>query len=231
MNPRRRRGLVLLFVAGLGAIVVFVAVASYVSSVTSGQPAMATVFRLAADVPAYEEVPVGALEEVELPENVRPPSAVDSSEQLVGRVAATGLAQGSLLQNDMLIEGTSLQGGQREIAILVDAETGVAGRITPQSVVDIYATFEDQDSRCAGLLVPSARIVNVGVSKTQANPEQGGDLVQQEVLPVTFALGPSEARKLVYAESFAQEVRLALAPQGERPRRQRTNCARPPGVR
>lgn len=230
MNPRRRRGLLLLLVAGLGGVVVFFAVASYVASVTSGAPAMTTVFRLSDDVRAYDEVPVTALEEVEIPERVRPPSAVDSSEQLIGRVAAAGLARGSFLQNDMLIEASGLRGGQREIAILVDAETGVAGRVTPQSVVDIYATFEDQNSRCAGLLVPGARIVNVGVSKTQASPEQGGDLVQEEVLPVTFALGPAEARKLVYAESFAQEVRLALAPQGERRRRQSTDCATPPGV-
>jgi len=230
VNPRQRRGAVLLVLAGLGGLVLFVAIASYVASVRASQPEMATIYRLGENVPAYSEVPTETLEEVQIPARVMPPSAVRTTEQLSGVVAGTTLAAGSFLQNDMLIPSTGLDRGQREIAILVDAETGVAGRVNPQSVVDIYASFEGRDRRCAGLLVPQARIVNVGVAKERAAPEQGGDLGQEEVLPVTFALSPDEARKLVYAESFAQEVRLALRPPGDGGPRARTDCTTPSGV-
>lgn len=220
----------MLTLAGLGGVILFIAVATYVASVEASQPQMASVFRLADDVPAYREVTFSVLEEVQIPADVVPPSAVRNAETLSGVVAGTDLAAGSFLQNDMLVPTTGLRSGQREIAILVDAETGVAGRVRPSSVVDIYATFEDRDRRCAGVLVPGARIVNVGVARERATPEQGGDLVQEEVLPVTFALSSSEARKLVYAESFAREVRLALAPPGDQRPTPTSGCATPAGV-
>lgn len=216
---------------GAGAVLVFVAIAAYVAQVQASLPTMTRVYRLADKVRAFDEVPSGILEEVEIPEAAAPPSAVLSESQLQGVVAAADLAPGSILQNDMLVPAGSIRSGQREIAILVSAETGVAGRITPGSQVDIYATFEDQETRCAGLLIPRARIVAVGVAKAQAVPGRAGDIVQKEALPVTFALSPASSQRLVYAESFAQEVRLALrAPGGARERRLPSRCTRPQGV-
>jgi pilus assembly protein CpaB len=110
--------------------------------------------------------------------------------------------------------------GEREIAILVDAETGVAGKISPGSIVDIVATFagdEQQGIKAeSNVVVPGARIIDVG------QPElKGGNGVQDQaadpaqVVPVTFALKPKEALTVTYAESFAAEVRLALLRPGE----------------
>lgn len=232
MNPRQRRGVVLLVLGGAGAVLVFVAIASYVAQVQASLPTMARVYRLADKVPAFNEVTIGILEEVEIPEEAAPPSAVLSEGELEGVVAATDLAPGSILQNDMLVPAAGIRSGQREIAILVSAETGVAGRITPGSQVDIFATFEkDVDTRCAGLLIPRAQVVAVGVAKAQAVPGRAGDILQEEVLPVTFALSPESSRKLVYAESFANEVRLALRPPGgPRERRLPSRCTQPQGV-
>jgi pilus assembly protein CpaB len=110
--------------------------------------------------------------------------------------------------------------GEREIAILVDAETGVAGKISPGSIVDIVATFGADDQEGvppeSTVVVPGARIIDVG------RPElKGGNGVQEQeadpttVVPVTFALDPKEALTVTYAESFAAEVRLALLRPGE----------------
>lgn len=230
MNPRQRRGVLLLVLGGAGAVFVFVAIAAFVAQVQSGQPTMTRVWRLGDRVPAFSPVRVDILEDVEIPEEAVPPSAVLEEAQLEGVVAATELGAGSILQNDMLVPAGGIRAGQREIAILVSAETGVAGRIQPGSRVDIYASFEDQETRCAGLLIPRADIVSVGVARAQAAQGQGGDIVEEEALPVTFALTPDNARKLVYAESFAQEVRLALRAPGDRGRRVPTDCTRPRGV-
>ena len=59
--------------------------------------------------------------------------------------------------------------GEREIAILVDAETGVAGKISPGSIVDIVATFggNDQEGVPPGVQRGRAR---ARASSTSASP-------------------------------------------------------------
>ena len=47
----------------------------------------------------------------------------------------------------MLIAPPQLAPGQRELAILVDAETGVAGKIGPDSIVDVIATYPGGDTK------------------------------------------------------------------------------------
>lgn len=232
MNPRQRRGALLLLIAGLGALGVFVAVATYVSGVRAEAGELTFIYRLSDNVRAFDEIPPDLLEQVAIPEAAVPPSAVRSTEDMRGFVAGTDLAAGSFVQNDMLVPNPGLSPGEREVAILVDAETGVAGRIGPQRRVDIYATFEGETERCAALLVPGARIVAVGSQREERVRGEDEETAQEEdeVLPVTFALGPAEARKLVYAESFAQEVRLALVAPRDRAGRARTECLVPPGV-
>ena len=150
-----------------------------------------------------------------MPKRWAPPSALRDRSKLVGKVAGTDLTKDSLLQDDMLIFPPDLAPGQREVAILVDAETGVAGKIGPNSIVDIVATYAGNEQ--AGIapkstvVVPAARIIEVGQPKLK-----GGRGVQEaeadptQVVPVTFALTPKEQLKVTEAESFAQEVRLAL---------------------
>ena len=79
----------------------------------------------------------------------------------------------------MLGSPPELATGEREIAILVDAETGVAGKISPGSIVDIVATFagdEQQGIKAeSNVVVPGARIIDVG------QPElKGGNGVQDQ---------------------------------------------------
>ena len=66
------------------------------------------------------------------------------------------------------------------------------------------------------MVVPAARIIAVGQPQLK-----GGRGVQQaesdpkEVVPVTFALTPKQQLQVTEAESFAQEVRLALRRPGD----------------
>ncbi|MEO8689863.1 MAG: Flp pilus assembly protein CpaB [Solirubrobacteraceae bacterium] len=216
MNPRQRRGLLLLVLSGLGLLAVFVLVASYVADVRTEVDPKIELLALSKPVKAYESVPDDAVTTITMPKRWAPATALRDRSKLVGKVAGTDLSKDSLLQDDMLVFPPDLAPGQREVAILVDAETGVAGKIGPNSIVDIVATYAGNDQ--AGIapkstvVVPAARIIDVGQPKLQ-----GGRGVQQEaqadpkqVVPVTFALTPKEQLKVTEAESFAQEVRLAL---------------------
>jgi len=108
--------------------------------------------------------------------------------------------------------------GQREIAIMVDAETGVAGKIHPNSVVDIIATYAGGQDRPdqAEVVVPGARVIDVGVTVSKNDGKvQQQDAEPQSVVPVTFALTPEQDLAVTHAETFASEVRLALLRPGD----------------
>ena len=64
----------------------------------------------------------------------------------------------------MLIPSSSLEHDEREIAINVDAVTGVAGRVHPGDRVDIYAVFSDVPglAKQVRVLVRNVRIVSIG---------------------------------------------------------------------
>jgi pilus assembly protein CpaB len=220
MNPRQRRGLLLLVLSGLGLLAVFVLVASYVADVRTEVDPKIKLLALSKPVKAFESVPDDAVTEITMPERWAPDTALRDRSQLVGYVAGTDLSRDSLLQKDMLISPPDLGPGQREVAILVDAETGVAGKIGPDAVVDIVATFEGNPERGiqprSTVVVPAARIIDVGQTQLKGGRGvQPAESDPKEVVPVTFALTPKQQLQVTEAESFAQEVRLALRRPGD----------------
>ena len=220
MNPRQRRGLLLLVLSGLGLLAVFVLVASYVSDVRTEVDPKIKLLTLSKPVKAFESIPDDAVTEITMPRRWAPRTALRDRSQLVGYVAGTDLQPDSLLQRDMLVSPPDLGPGQREVAILVDAETGVAGKIGPDSVVDIVGTFEGDPERGISprstVVVPAARIIEVGQAQLKGGRGvQQAESDPQEVVPVTFALTPKQQLQVTEAESFAQEVRLALRRPGD----------------
>lgn len=197
--------------AGLGAVVVFVSVLGYVSSVRSQVGGLVTVLKLTSKVQANSPITQDMVAPVEIPRRWMPPTTVTDFSQLDGKVAATDLPKGSYLQKGMVITAPRLQPGQREIAIMVNAETGVAGKVHPGSVVDIYATFPASNRKqpaCATRVISRARVLDVGKLRTE-HSGQGASVSENKVVPITFALSAEESLTLTYAESFADKVRLA----------------------
>lgn len=216
VNPRQRRGAVLILFAVAGAVAVFFSVASYVADVRSQVGPLQTVLELNSDVPSYEQVRPDSVNVIEVPERWVPDDALRDVAALDGLVAANELAAGSLVQTSMLREPAVAQDDQREIAIMVDAETGVAGRVRPGDRVDVYATFpgsettERRESPSAEIIVTDALVVAVGVETTQVPDEGPGGPGQTTVIPITFALPVRDSLVLAYAESHATNVRLGL---------------------
>lgn len=214
MNPRQRRAILLLGLSAVGLIGVFVLVAGYVSDVRREVEPKITLLQLNRDAAPYRQITEDMLDPVEVPEVWAPPAAIRDLSTVVNLIPTTKLAKGSLLQDGMLVAPPDLEGGQREIAILVDAETGVAGKIRPGYNVDIIATFpgnEDTGTRArARIVVPAARIIDVGTPQARGGDVQQANQDPGQVVPVTFALSVREQLKVTYAETNAQEVRLGL---------------------
>jgi pilus assembly protein CpaB len=216
MNPRQRRGAVILILAAVGAVAVFLSIVGYVGSVRAEVGPLTDVLVLTRDVRAYERIDPGTLRRVQVPGKWVPQTMVRDPGALADKVAAADLAQGAYLQQGMLINAPALEQGEREIAILIDAETGVAGKAHPGMFVDIYAAFQQQQQAqrpCAVRVISGARVIQVGQMVTERTGPAGGDTGQ--VIPVTFALTPQDSLRLTYAESFAAKVRLALIGDGQ----------------
>ena len=216
MNPRQRRGVLFLVVSVVGAVIVFGLVVSYVSNVNDKVGSLATVYRLKEKVDALASISASDVELVKMPRRYLDKGAITSLDQMSGKVTANGLSADATLVADMFIDRPRLSAGQREIAILIDAETGVAGQVRPGDLVDIYATFPAQGTvpPFARVVVANARVLNIGGSREVGKQTVTG-LEQGKEVPVTFALSKQASLDLALAESAATKVRLALIPPGD----------------
>ncbi|MEV8318193.1 Flp pilus assembly protein CpaB [Streptomyces sp. NPDC059900] len=220
MNSRQRRGVILLVLSVLAAFGAFVGVLSVIRDVNSKVGPEVAAYKLKGDIAPYKELSADQFEKVEMPERWLSDNAVTDLRQVRGKIAVTELRKGSLLQTDMIVNRPSLEPGQQEIAIMIDAATGVAGKITPGSTVNIYATFKgetDNSKDQSKVIVESAKVIDVG-KLTALDPDQDDRSSRRtatEAVPITFALDTADAQRVAYAESFATHVRLALVGQGE----------------
>jgi pilus assembly protein CpaB len=216
----------LVVVAAAGLIGVFVLIASYVSNVSKQVGPKVQVLELTAPLQRYEPITPGMLGYVSLPSKWAPANALTSADAAVGLVSQVYLPAHTELEQGMLGTPPSLPPGDQEIAIMVDAETGVAGEITPGSVVSIIGTYtannqggnnNTQGSKnSARVIVPVARVLGVGTPTTAGGSASGSSAPtgQNQVVPVTFALTQQQVLEVSYAETFAQKVRLALVAPG-----------------
>ena len=178
----------------LAAALTFIGVAAYVNSVSSQVGPMTRVVRLTTDVAAMHPIAQSDNEVVEVPVRWTPAGAVTSFGQIEGLVTVGSYQSGEVLQTGMLTEPPGLQAGYREVAIMVDAETGVAGRISTGDYVDIIATVTNEST---------------------GEEDESGAFAQSQQIPVTFALSTDDSLKVAYAESFAVKLRLALRGTGD----------------
>jgi pilus assembly protein CpaB len=219
LNPRQRRGVLLLVLAAVGAVVVFALVSSYVDDVRKEVEPKTSILVLRQAVPALQPIPPGAIGRKSVPARYAPPRALREPLAIGNRVPSTELPAGSELQDGLLIAPPALERGQQEVSIMINADTGVAGKIQPGDRVDVNATFAaDQNSvATARKLIVNAKVVTVGLPQQGSRPFQsrndnGGGVANPAslVVPVTFALKPRDVLRLNYAESNAQEIRLSL---------------------
>lgn len=211
MNPRQRRGVLLLGVAALGFVGVFAAVSSYVGEVTSRVGPSITGLHLTRDVSAYEAVG-DAFAPVELPQRWAPGPTLTDASQVGDLVAGVDLPAGTLLQAGMLVEAPRVEAGQREMTVLVEPDMGAAEQMSPNSLVDIVTTFQTgQELPVARVLIDGARVLAAGDSVV-APPEDDelgrGGGIPTDAVPVTFALSIDDSVRLAYAQSFGTAIRM-----------------------
>ncbi|MFE5805185.1 Flp pilus assembly protein CpaB [Streptomyces sp. NPDC056491] len=225
MNSRQRRGVILLLLSVLCALGAFAGVLVVIGDVNSKVGAEVVAYRAKGDIAPYSPLAAGQFEEVRIPKRWLSGTAVTDLGVLKDKIALTTLKKGSLLQADMFVDRPQLQPGEQEIAIMIDAATGVAGKITSGAKVNILATFKgakDTDPSRSVIIVANARVLGVGrLTALDKDSDRKGSA---EAVPITFALSTKDTQRVAYAESFAEHVRLALVAPG-------TDSAPAPGDR
>ncbi|WP_324787391.1 Flp pilus assembly protein CpaB [Streptomyces sp. H51] len=219
MNSRQRRGVLLLLLSVVCALGAFAGVLSVISDVKSKVGPEVTAYQVKSNVAPYTRLSEGQFEKIKMPERWLSDTAVTDLRDIRGKIAVTTLRAGSLLQRDMIVDQPALQPGQQEVAIMIDAATGVAGKITPGSTVNVYATFAGEregDPAQSKIIVTNAKVLDVGRITALDPTESSKNRQTTDAVPITFALSTLDAQRITYAESFAQRVRLALvAPGGD----------------
>ncbi|PSK91320.1 pilus assembly protein CpaB [Murinocardiopsis flavida] len=221
MNPRQRRGILLMIVAGIGAIAVFFTVVSYVNTLNRELGTYKTVLRLTQEVPAYQPVTDDMVEKTQVPAKFYSNNFLGDLDDALKQpgsvpVSSTKLPKGSYLQKGMVIAAPKLEAGEREVAVMVDAETGVAGKVSPGSRVDVYATMGgDQEAgaakQCALRALTDVQVLEVGVVRSSQDAEGAS----AGSVPVTFRLDSDQTLLLTQVEAFSETVRLGLvSPEG-----------------
>lgn len=202
-----------MLVAAAVAVATFFVVTGYVASVNSKVGSRVTVFRAVEGIDPYTALTRENLEPVEVPARWASDSAQLKLSDLEGRRIGFRVNAGTTISSDMLVPSSSLDPNEREIAINVDAVTGVAGRVKPGDRVDIYATFGETPGlpKSVRVLQRNVRVVTIAGKQTVTQKGEGG-LSEEEVIPVTLALPPDEALSVTYADSFAEQVRLVALP-------------------
>jgi len=218
MNSRQRRGVLLLILSIVCALGAFVGVLSVISDVKSKVGPEVTAYQVKGEIKPYTQLNPGQFEQIRMPKRWLSENAITHIADIKDKIAVTTLKAGSLLQSDMIVDQPALQPGQQEVAIMIDAATGVAGQITPGSTVNVYATFAGQrqgDPAQSKIIVTNAKVLQVGQIKA-LDPSSSDKNQPTDTVPITFALSTLDAQRITYAESFAQRVRLALvAPGGD----------------
>ncbi|MBT2492584.1 Flp pilus assembly protein CpaB [Streptomyces sp. ISL-96] len=217
MNSRQRRGVILLLLSVLCAFGAFAGVLSVISDVNSKVGPEVAAYRLKSDVAPYKQLDAGQFEKISMPKRWLSANAVTDISEVRGKIAVTQLQKGSLLQSDMIVKKPELGSGEQEIAIMIDAATGVAGKINPGSSVNIYATFEGEDEgqpNKSQVIVSGARVLDVGKITALEPGKNDRSRRATDAVPITFALNTLDAQRVAYAESFAEHVRLALVADG-----------------
>jgi pilus assembly protein CpaB len=214
MNPRKRRGVMLIALSVIGAAAVFFAVWSYTASVARQLGPTRPVLTLTQDVSAYVPLSRADFTERTVPVVFTTGSELASYDQIAGRVPATPLKKGSRLLDDVLVPVPAARPGEREITVNVGVEASVAAALRPDDRVDVIAAYpEKQEQPAYGQLTASnARILRV--ERLATGTEEAGGLRGDTILAVTFALIPTDVIKVVLAQTTAKTLRLALVPRG-----------------
>lgn len=169
-------------------------------------------------VKAGQPIGADALQLDALP--VRIDGAFTTTAPLVGRRPAVDLSAGAPVLETQLLSGLALKvaPGERAVAVKVDEVIGVAHRVRPGDIVDVFVVLKRDDRELddsgARLLLPALRVLAYGSGSIDA-PAEAASQAQGDA-PNTAQGRRDQPRSAVLAVPVEQVAVLMLAEQSAR---------------
>jgi len=216
MNPSQKRGLLMMCLSIVGALVVFVFVLSYVSEVRAQVGPIRQVVALRNPVAARQVVSADDLELVAMPDRWLPSAAIPADElaNIAGQIARLDQPAGALVHQGMFGPHPRLGPDQVEISASLSVDSALGGRVRPGDVVHVSAAYLDAaGTEHVHRIIEGALVLHIGDAALAGDTFDSGfgesGLDGDDDVLITFALDASAANCLTYAENFAENVLLA----------------------
>jgi pilus assembly protein CpaB len=163
------------------------------------------------DISEGDSISADAIEERQIQTGRAPEDALTASSLALGKVAKYGIAAGQIIsQHDIATHSqggfeNQLRQGARAVTFAVDNNSGVAGFVSPNSRVDVFALVGTGADTKASAVLSDVQVVAVGqiFKKTSAND------APLPTSSITVSLNPEDAQKLLKAIS-ASKLYVAL---------------------
>lgn len=210
----------LLFV--LGSAVVFgllaaVSVSRYLSDAQASGHNMNNVVVAKVDIPLGTKIAAEQLSTVQFPSSAIPEGAFTDAQKVVGRVAVVGVAARETVTDFKLApEGSQggisavIPAGYRAMTVKVDDVIGVAGFLTPGTMVDVLTVIDPPGNAISNNPISKIVLQNVKVLASGQNLDKPKDEREADaVKAVTLQVTPDQAEKLALA-STEGKLRLML---------------------
>ncbi len=216
------------FIAGFVAVAI-AAVATYLlynymkgqERVTKELVATEKVVVAAREIPAGTNIDAGMVKVVDWPRANVPPGAILSTEQVVGRVTIEKHLAGDPIVEARLVPKEGSPGvltyripeGHRAMTVGVDQVAGVAGFITPGSMVDVVLTITPPGGQQPiSKVIPSLQNIPVLAIGQIVEQKEGQPVV---VPTVTMDVSPQQAEELAIASTQGR-LQLVLRRAGDK---------------
>ena len=210
----------LLFVLGSAAVfglLAAVSVSRYLSDAQASSRNMNNVVVAKVDIPLGTKIEAEQLSTVQFPSNAVPEGAFNDAQKLVGRVAVVSVAARETITDFKLApEGSQggissvIPAGYRAMTVKVDDVIGVAGFLTPGTMVDVLTVIDPPGNNVSSNPISKIVLQNVKVLASGQNLDKPKDEREADaVKAVTLQVTPEQAEKLALA-STEGKLRLML---------------------
>ena len=221
MNPRQRRGLLLIAVAALGLLVVFVLVAGYVGDVRKEVDPKVSLLALAKPVGDDKAITDDMVKTVD---HARALGAADA--RCATRASSSGWSPAPTSSPTRCSRRTcsrrrrsSRPGSARSRSSSTPrpASRARSARTRSSTSIATYPGGEATAPRESRVVVPGARIIDVGQPRAEGRPRRPGAGRRPAAGRPRHLRAHAAGRRccVSYAESYATEVRLALLRPGD----------------
>jgi pilus assembly protein CpaB len=180
-------------------------------------------------MPGDQALAENLIEQVEYSRKDVPASAIESTDQITGRVAAAEIAEGlPIVENLFVLESEAggiapnLSDGEQAITISVDPEKGVANWISPGDNVNLILSIDLSDKTAANtptgkvtaFLLPGIEVMSVGTTTVTSTPQEGEPAEVQNSGLLTLRVNARQAEQIAHAKYLGGQIYLTLNNRG-----------------